>query len=568
MARMLGAEMFFETLIHQGVDVVFGLPGGYVLKVYDVMRQFEDKITHVLARHEQAATHMADGYARVSGKPGVVLCTSGPAATNTVTGIATAQMDSSPIVIFTGQVPTQYLGSDAFQEADHIGITMPCTKHNYLVRKTADLPRAMLEAFHIATTGRPSPVLVDMPKDVLIGEDELVIPDAVDIRGYKPKLKGDKSQIKKAVDLMLKAKRPLVFCGGGIICANASDDLRKFIKRMQIPVCSTLMGLGAVDPEDPLFVNFLGMHGSYAANMAVHESDLVISIGARFDDRATGGKFDEFAPKAKIIHIDIDPATIDKNITVHCPIIGDAKEVLNQIMECLPSELKLDRKAWLSQIDEWDKKHPLEPNDNKKDKISTTYTIDLLSKLTKGEAIICSDVGQHQMWLAQFYKFKKPRTWINSGGLGTMGFGFPAAMGAKFAAPDKQVIAVCGDGSFQMNFQELATAVENNMDLTIVLFNNKHHGMVRQWQTMFFDSNYASSKFEVLPDFVMLAESFGARGLRASKPEEIDATLKEGLSTEGVVLIEIVADPEEMVYPMIAPGGAMNDMIMQPVDVA
>lgn len=568
MARMLGAEMFFETLIHQGVDVVFGLPGGYVLKVYDVMRQFEDKITHVLARHEQAATHMADGYARVSGKPGVVLCTSGPAATNTVTGIATAQMDSSPIVIFTGQVPTQYLGSDAFQEADHIGITMPCTKHNYLVRKTADLPRAMLEAFHIATTGRPSPVLVDMPKDVLIGEDELVIPDAVDIRGYKPKLKGDKSQIKKAVDLMLKAKRPLVFCGGGIICANASDDLRKFIKRMQIPVCSTLMGLGAVDPDDPLFVNFLGMHGSYAANMAVHESDLVISIGARFDDRATGGKFDEFAPKAKIIHIDIDPATIDKNITVHCPIIGDAKEVLNQIMECLPSEIKLDRKAWLSQIDEWDKKHPLEPNDNKKDKISTTYTIDLLSKLTKGEAIICSDVGQHQMWLAQFYKFKKPRTWINSGGLGTMGFGFPAAMGAKFAAPDKQVIAVCGDGSFQMNFQELATAVENNMDLTIVLFNNKHHGMVRQWQTMFFDSNYASSKFEVLPDFVMLAESFGARGLRASKPEEIDATLKEGLSTEGVVLIEIVADPEEMVYPMIAPGGAMNDMIMQPVDVA
>ena len=566
--RMLGAEMFFETLIHQGVDVVFGLPGGYVLKVYDVMRQFEHKINHVLTRHEQAATHMADGYARVSGKPGVVLCTSGPAATNTVTGIATAQMDSSPVVIFTGQVPTQYLGSDAFQEADHIGITMPCTKHNFLVRKTADLPRTMLEAFHIATTGRPSPVLVDMPKDVLIGEDELVIPESIDIRGYKPKLKGDKAQIKKAVNLMLKAKRPLVFCGGGVICANASKDLRKFIKRLQIPVCSTLMGLGAVDPEDPLFVNFLGMHGSYAANMAVHESDLVISIGARFDDRATGGRFDEFAPNAKIIHIDIDPATIDKNITVHCPIIGDAKEVLNQIMECLPSRIKLDRKAWFDQINEWDTKHPLEPNDNKEDKISTTYTIDKLSKLTNGEAIICSDVGQHQMWLAQFYKFKKPRTWINSGGLGTMGFGFPAAMGAKFGAPNEQVIAVCGDGSFQMNFQELATAVENNMDLKIIVFNNKHHGMVRQWQTMFFESNYSASKFEVLPDFVMLAESFGAKGIRASKPEEVDSTLKEGLNSEGVVLIEVEVDPEEMVYPMIEPGGTMNEMILQPADVA
>ena len=568
MAKMLGAEMFFETLIHEGVDVVFGLPGGYVLKVYDVMRQYEDRLTHVLARHEQAATHMADGYARVSGKPGVVLCTSGPAATNTVTGIATAQMDSSPIVIFTGQVPTQYLGSDAFQEADHIGITMPCTKHNFLVRKTADLPKTMLEAFHIATTGRPSPVLVDMPKDVLIGEDTLKIPKDINIRGYKPKLKGDAAKIKKAVSMIQQAKKPMVFCGGGVVCANAHKELRKFIKRFQIPVCSTLMGLGAVDPADPLYVNFLGMHGSYAANMTVHESDLVIAIGARFDDRATGGKFDEFAPNAKIIHIDIDPATIDKNITVHCDVIGDAKEVLNQLMAALPAKLKHDRKPWLSQIKEWQVKHPLLPNQHKKNKISTTCTIDLLSKMTNGEAIICSDVGQHQMWLAQFYKFKQPRQWINSGGLGTMGFGFPAAMGAKFAAPDKQVIAVCGDGSFQMNFQELATAVENRMDLKIVLFNNNHHGMVRQWQTMFFDSNYASSKFDVLPDFKMLAECFGATGLRATKPEEVEATLKEGLNTKGVVLMEIVADPEEMVYPMITPGGAMNDMILQPVDVA
>lgn len=567
MPRMIGAQMFFETLLDQGIDVVFGLPGGYVLKVYDVMTDYEDRIKHVLARHEQAATHMADGYARASGKPGVVLCTSGPAATNTVTGIATAQMDSSPIVIFTGQVPTQYLGSDAFQEADHIGITMPCTKHNYLVRKTADLPRIMKEAFHIATTGRPSPVLVDMPKDVLIGEDELNIPKDINIRGYKPNLRGNKAQIKRAVELIKNAKKPLIFGGGGIILSEATKELYDFVQRLQVPVCLTLMGLGAYPANDPLYVNFLGMHGSYAANMAVHDSDLVIAIGARFDDRATGGNFEKFAPNAKIIHIDIDPATIDKNIHVDCPIVGDAKTIIQQLMEALPSELDTDRKEWLSQINEWDRKHPLTYKQNG-DKILTTYTIDTLSKITNGNAIIVSDVGQHQMWLAQFYKFQRPRTWINSGGLGTMGFGFPAAMGAKFARPEEQVIAVCGDGSFQMNFQELATAVENDMDLKIVLLNNQHHGMVRQWQTMFFNNNYSSSKFKVLPDFVKLAESFGAKGLRARKPEEVEATLREGLNTDGVVLMEIIVDPEEMVYPMIQPGGAMNEMIIEPVDVA
>lgn len=567
MPRMIGAQMFFETLLDQGIDVVFGLPGGYVLKVYDVMTGYEDRIKHVLARHEQAATHMADGYARASGKPGVVLCTSGPAATNTVTGIATAQMDSSPIVIFTGQVPTQYLGSDAFQEADHIGITMPCTKHNYLVRKTADLPKIMKEAFHIATTGRPSPVLVDMPKDVLLGEDELVIPKDVNIRGYKPNLKGNKAQIKRAVELIRKAKKPLIFGGGGIIISDATKELYDFVQRLQIPVCLTLMGLGAYPANDPLYVNFLGMHGSYAANMAVHDSDLIIAIGARFDDRATGGNFEKFAPNANIIHIDIDPATIDKNIHVDCPIVGDAKLILQQLMEALPSDIDTDRTSWLSQINEWDRKHPLKYNE-KSDIIQTTYAIDMLSNITKGDAIIVSDVGQHQMWLAQFYKFQRPRTWINSGGLGTMGFGFPAAMGAKFAKPDEQVIAVCGDGSFQMNFQELATAVENHMDLKIIVFNNQHHGMVRQWQTMFFNNNYSSSKFEVLPDFVKLAESFGAKALRASKPDELEATLREGLNTDGVVLMEIMVDPEEMVYPMIQPGGAMNEMIIEPVDVA
>lgn len=563
MARMIGAEMFFETLIHEGIDTVFGLPGGYVLKVYDVMPKYTDRIKHVLARHEQGATHMADGYARASGKPGVVLCTSGPAATNTVTGIATAQMDSSPIVVFTGQVPLPYLGSDAFQEADHIGITRPCTKHNYLVRRAIDLPRAMKEAFYIAGTGRPSPVLVDMPKDVLLGEDELVIPESVSLRGYKPVKKGHPGQIKRAVEMILEAKRPLIFGGGGLIWSEATPELLELTHRLQIPVTSTLMGLGAYPADDPLYISMLGMHGSYAANMAVHECDLVISIGARFDDRATGGNFEKFAPHAKIIHVDIDPSTIDKNIVVHCPIVGDAKEVLKQMLEMLPAKVKTNRKEWLGQIKEWEKKHPMSYNQNG-DKILTSYVIDTLSNITKGEAVIVSDVGQHQMWVAQYYKFKHPRTHITSGGLGTMGFGFPAAMGAKFARPDMQVISVCGDGSFQMNFQELATAVENNMDIKIILLNNRHHGMVRQWQTMFFDGNYSASKFEVLPDFVKLAESFGAKGLRAQRPENLEATLKEGLSTEGVVLMEIIVDCEELVYPMIAPGGAMNEMILGP----
>ena len=568
MAKMLGAQMFFETLLHQGIDVVFGLPGGYVLKVYDVMTGYTDRIKHVLVRHEQGATHMADGYARASGRPGVVLCTSGPAATNTVTGIATAQMDSSPIVIFTGQVPTQYLGSDAFQEADHIGITRPCTKHNYLVRETRDLPRVMKEAFHIASTGRPSPVLVDMPKDVLIGEDEFVIPEEIDIKGYKPTMKGNPSQIKRAVEMLVAAKRPVVYSGGGVIWSGATKELLEFCHRLQIPVASTLMGLGGYPASDPLFISMLGMHGSYAANMTVTESDLVISVGGRFDDRATGGNFEEFAPNAEIIHIDIDPSSIDKNITVQCPIVGDAKTILRQILDALPGEIDLEgRESWLRRVRDWEEKHPLTYSQGS-GKILTTYAIDMLYKITKGDSIIVSDVGQHQMWVAQFYKFERPRTHITSGGLGTMGFGFPASMGAKYARPDEQVICVAGDGSFQMNFQELATAVENNMDLKIIVFNNGHHGMVRQWQTMFFESNYSASRFEVLPDFVKLAEAFGARGLRAVKPEELEPTLREGLNTPGVVLMEIEVDETEMVYPMIAPGGTMDDMIMMPADLA
>lgn len=566
MARMIGAQMFFETLIREGVDIIFGLPGGYVLKVYDVMPKYANVIKHVLARHEQGATHMADGYARASGRPGVVLVTSGPAATNTVTGITTAQMDSSPVVVFTGQVPTPYLGSDAFQEADHIGITRPCTKHNYLVRRTKDLPRVMKEAFYIACTGRPSPVLVDMPKDVLIGEDEFEIPDEINLRGYKPTIKGHIGQVKRAVEMILSAKRPVLFGGGGLIWSGATPELIEFVHRIKVPVALTLMGLGAYPADDPYFMSMLGMHGSYKANMAVHESDLIISIGARFDDRATGGNFPKFAPNAKIVHIDIDPATIDKNIRVHCPIVGDAKQVLKQMLELIPSDLKVDRREWFGRIEQWGREHPLTYRQNG-DKIMTSFLIDTLWRVTKGEAIIVTDVGQHQMWVAQFYKFNRPRTHITSGGLGTMGFGFPAAIGAKFARPDEMVICVSGDGSFQMNMQELATAVENNMDLKIVLINNEHHGMVRQWQTLFFNKNYSASHFEVLPDFVRLAESFGAKGLRVTRPDRLEATLKEGLYTEGVVLIEVVVDYEEMVYPMIAPGGAMNEMILEPADM-
>ncbi len=566
MARMIGAQMFFETLLDEGVDIIFGLPGGYVLKVYDVMPKYTNVIKHILARHEQGATHMADGYARASGRAGVVLVTSGPAATNTVTGITTAHMDSSPVVVFTGQVPTPYLGSDAFQEADHIGITRPCTKHNSLVRKTRDLPQAIKEAFHIAVTGRPGPVLVDMPKDVLIGEDEFEIPKEINLRGYKPTTKGHIGQIKRAVEMILSSKRPVVFGGGGLIWSEATPELIEFVHRLNIPVALTLMGLGAYPAKDPYFMSMLGMHGSYKANMAVHESDLIIAIGARFDDRATGGNFPKFAPNAKIVHIDIDPSTIDKNIRVHCPIVGDAKQILKQMLELIPSDLKIDRREWFGKIEEWGREHPLTYRQNG-DKIMTSFLIDTLCKITNGDAVVVTDVGQHQMWVAQFYRFNRPRTHITSGGLGTMGFGFPAAMGAKFARPNDMVICVSGDGSFQMNMQELATAVENNMDLKIIVINNEHHGMVRQWQTMFFNSNYSASHFDVMPDFVKLAEAFGAKGLRAKRPDELEATLREGLFTEGVVLIEVIVDYEEMVYPMIAPGGAMNEMILEPADM-
>ena len=567
MEKINGRDILFEILINEDVDTVFCPSSSRETDfLCFVPEKYREKIKFVKARHEQAAAHMADGYARASGKPGVLISLPGPYGINTVTGLTTAHMDSSPIVCIVADLDPWNVEKSDSGMIDHIGITQSCTKHNYLIQETSNIAKTLREAIHVAKTGRPGPVLVDIPFKVLAGEETFSVPD-IEIRGYKEIKKGDPAKIKKAVDMILKAKRPLVFGGGGLILSGAREELIKFAHAYKIPVTNTLMGIGSYPTDDPYYVNWIGMHGAYNANMAVHESDLVISIGARFDDRATGGNFEKFAPKAKIIHIDIDPSTIDKNIVVHCPIIGDAKTVLKQMLELIPPDFDADRTKWFKQIEKWDREHPMSYT-QEGPKIKTTYVIDKLSDLTDGESIIASDVGQHQMWLAQFYNFKNPRAHISSGGLGTMGFGLPAAMGAKFARPDKQVICVAGDGSFQMNMQELATAVENRMDLTVIVLNNRHHGMVRQWQTLFFESNYSSSYFEVLPDFVEIAKSFGASGLHINTPDEVEGGLKEALSMDGVVLVEIEVDCEEMVYPMLTPGGDMSDMIVQPTDIA
>jgi len=566
MKKINGRDILFEILLRENIDTIFCTASSRETDFLGfIPGKYQDKIKFVKARHEQAAAHMADGYARSSGKPGILISLPGPYGINTVTGLATAHMDSSPIISIIADIDPWTYNMSSFNKTDHVGITQSCTKHNYLVKKTTDLAKTIREAIHVAKTGRPGPVLVDIPFPVLAGEEEFVFPD-IEIKSYKQPKKGRPSQIKRAVEMILSSERPLIFGGGGLILSGARDELIEFAHSYKIPVTNTLMGIGSYPPDDPYYVNWIGMHGAYCANMAVHESDLIISIGARFDDRATGGNFERFAPKAKIIHVDIDPSTIDKNIIVHCPIIGDAKEVLKQMLEIIPADFKADRTKWFSQIDKWDEEHPLSYSQTG-EKIKTTFVIDKLSEITNGESIIASDVGQHQMWLAQFYIFKNPRAHLSSGGLGTMGFGLPAAIGAKFGRPDKQVICVSGDGSFQMNMQELGTAVENEMDLKIIVLNNRHHGMVRQWQTLFFEGNYSSSRFEVLPDFVKVAKSFGAEGFHISKPDELEEGLKEALSTDGVVLVEIDVDYEEMVYPMLSPGGDMSEMIVQPTDV-
>ena len=563
-----GADIVVDVLIKEGVDTVFGLPGGAIMEVYDAL--FDAPFRNVLTRHEQTACHMADGYARATGKVGVVIATSGPGATNLVTGLATAYMDSIPLVAITGQVPRHYIGTDAFQEADVIGITRPITKHNFLVTDIKDLPLILRQAFYLARTGRPGPVLVDIPKDITQQKTTYKMPTDEEVKeslpGYNPHTEGNPVQIKKAAELIRKATSPVLYVGGGAILSDAAEEIYKLAHLAQIPVTTTNMGKGAFPETDPLSLHMLGMHGTYYANMAVYHSDLLIAVGARFDDRVTG-KINEFAPEAKIIHIDIDPASISKTITVDVPIVGDVKNVLRKLIKELeekPIEWIAAREQWLKQINEWKEKHPL--NYRKSDKIiKPQAVIEEIYNVTNGEAIISAGVGQHQMWAAMFYKYKYPRQFLNSGGLGTMGFGFPAAVGAKIGRPDKTVFAIEGDGSFIMNVQDLATAVQYRVPVKIAIINNGFLGMVRQWQQFFYDSRYASVCLSVQPDFVKLAESFGAVGLRATKPSEVREVLIKAMEiNDRPVLMDFVVDREENVLPMVPAGKSYREMILTP----
>lgn len=562
--KLSGAEILIESLKREGVDTVFGIPGGVVLQIFDTLFNEKD-LKFILTRHEQGAAHAADGYARATGKPGVALVTSGPGATNTVTGIANAHMDSIPLVVITGQVATRMIGNDAFQEADIVGITRPCTKYNFLVKDVNELAMTIKEAFYLARTGRPGPVLVDLPKDVSGARTDFVYPEKVSIRSYNPTYYGNKWQIKQAAQAIAKAKRPVIYAGGGVILSNASDALKEFAEFNKIPVTLTLMGLGGFPGTHSLFLGMLGMHGTYAANMAVHHSDLVIAIGSRFDDRVTG-KVTEFAPRAKFIHIDIDPTNIRKNIHVDIPIVGDVRNVLTELNKDLKTleehrnQWLEERKPWYRQIEEWEDEHPLAYKKSNK-MIKPQYVIEKIYEITGGDAIVATDVGQHQMWVAQYFKFDRPRTCLSSGGLGTMGFGFPAAIGAQIACPDKLVFNVAGDGSFQMNVQELATAVINKLPVKIAVINNGSLGMVRQWQELFFNRHYSGSLLDSTPDYVKLAEAYGAVGLRAKAPLDVEGVIKEAISVKKPVLMDFIVEPEENVFPMVPAGGGNAEMI-------
>ncbi|MCK4846787.1 MAG: biosynthetic-type acetolactate synthase large subunit [Deltaproteobacteria bacterium] len=558
-----GAEIVLAAFEKEGVDTIFGYPGGAVLPLYDAL--YDSPLKHILVRHEQGAVHMADGYARANGRPGVVVVTSGPGATNTVTGLATAYMDSIPMVVITGQVPTALIGNDAFQEADIVGITRPCTKHNYLVKDVRDLAGIIKEAFYIATTGRPGPVLIDLPKDVQTAVTEFVYPDKVELTSYHPTYKGNPRQIGKAVDMILASKRPLIYAGGGVISSDAAKQLKTFAEKLSIPVTTTLMGLGGFPGTHPLFLGMLGMHGTYAANMAVTHTDCLIAVGSRFDDRVTG-KIDEFAAEAKIIHIDIDPTSISKNVSVDVPIVGDVSGVLTNMQKALPkttTSYKKTLKPWVDDIAKWNKVHTLKATQDMKKRIRPQYVVDRLYKLTKGDAIITTEVGQNQMWAAQFFKYDKPRTFLTSGGLGTMGYGMPAAIGAQVAYPNKTVIDIAGDGSIQMNIQELATAVEYKLPIKIAILNNRFLGMVRQWQELFFDKRYSSTCLGKKPDFVKLIEAYGGVGLRAEKPADVDKVIKQALKiNDRPVIMDFIVDPKECVYPMVPAGQPLSKMLL------
>jgi len=559
-----GAEILVRCLQEEGVDCMFGYPGGAVLHIYDALYA-QEKIKHVLVRHEQAAVHAAEGYARASGKTGVVLVTSGPGVTNAVTGIADAYMDSIPLVIFSGQVPTALIGNDAFQEVDAVGITRPCVKHNFLVRDIKNLAETVKKAFYIASTGRPGPVLIDLPKDITIGKAEFHYPKKIKLRSYNPTIKGHAGQIRKAVDLVMSAKKPMIYTGGGVILSDGSTELVELTQLLGYPITHTLMGLGAYPATDKQFIGMLGMHGTYEANMAMHHCDVLIAIGARFDDRVTG-KIEKFCPEAKIVHIDIDPSSISKNVQVDIPIVGSVPNVLRAMISVIRDEkLKPDTKAlehWWRQIDEWRAIKSLSYRQSD-EVIKPQYVIEKLYQVTEGKAIITSDVGQHQMWAAQYYHFDRPRQWINSGGLGTMGFGLPAAMGAKLAFPDQDVACVTGDGSIQMMLQELSTMKQYYTPVKIVNLNNGYLGMVRQWQEFFYQKRYSMTYMEALPNFVMLAEAYGHVGMRIEKPGDVEGALREAFAMKDrTVFLDFITDQSENVFPMIPSGGGQNEMLL------
>uniref|UniRef100_A0A831TZW4 Acetolactate synthase n=1 Tax=Geobacter metallireducens TaxID=28232 RepID=A0A831TZW4_GEOME len=563
--KMTGARILLECLKREGVDTVFGYPGGTVINIYDELFSFKE-IRHILPRHEQAGVHAADGFARATGRVGVAIATSGPGATNTVTGIATAYMDSIPLVVITGQVPTALIGNDAFQEVDIIGITRPCTKHNFLVKDVKDIAAIIKKAFYIARTGRPGPVLVDLPKDVQIATAEFEYPESVELRSYKPTVEGHPKQIEKAVSMLLAAKKPVIYVGGGVISGDAAGELTALATRLHVPVTTTLMGLGAFPEDNPLSLQLLGMHGTYYANMAVTNCDLLVAVGARFDDRVTG-KIATFAPHAKIIHMDVDPTSIRKNVRVDLPIVGQVKDVLARMLKTLDE--RSDKvtafhaavEPWLAEINGWKQKHPMAYK-QASTVIKPQFVIQKLRELSNPDAIVATDVGQHQMWTAQFFGFREPRTLLTSGGLGTMGFGLPAAMGAQAAFPERQVIAVCGDGGFQMNLQEMATLVQNRLPVKIVILNNNFLGMVRQWQELFFEKRYSQTCMELPIDFIKLAEAFGAKGFQASKPDEVEATIRKAFETPGPVIMEFKIAREEKVLPMVPAGASLNEMVL------
>ena len=564
--KLTGAQAFLKCLEEHGVEVIFGYPGGALIDVYDELMK-NDKVHHVLTRHEQAAVHAADAYGRVKGEVGVALVTSGPGATNAVTGIASAYMDSIPLVVFTGQVPTKLIGNDAFQEVDIVGITRPITKHNYLVKDAEELVPIIREAFHLAKTGRPGPVLVDLPKDVLATRISYPEVKPISMRTYKPTYEPHPGQIEKACQAMLKAKKPVIYAGGGVILSNSNEELTELARRLDCPVTMTLMGLGGFPGTDPLSMGMLGMHGTYYANMAVANCDLLIAVGARFDDRVTG-RVDAFAPHAEIIHIDVDPSSISKNVRVDIPIVADCKHALVAInawfarsKDFNATECAEKHRPWHEQIREWKNKHPLGYVEET-DIIKPQFVIQKLNELTGGDAIITTEVGQHQMWTAQFYHFNKPRQWATSGGLGVMGYGFPAAIGAQMAAPDKVVIDIAGDGSIQMNIQELATCRQEKLPVKVAILNNGYLGMVRQWQELFYNKQYSSTVMEVAPDFVKVAEAYGAVGLRATKPSEVEPVIREALKINNTVFMDFVIAREEGVYPMVPAGKATTEMLL------